>query len=102
LNKGTTKDSFQMAGQTPADSDKLKTNVKGTLTTEANRFKIAGAIPSGSGPLLTSKQTFYDRRQKLAGHYPGSNHPARTRFEKTQQINLQCPVSPGLNRFPKT
>jgi hypothetical protein len=32
LNMGTTKDSFQMAEKTPADSDKLKTNVKGTLT----------------------------------------------------------------------
>jgi hypothetical protein len=54
-DKGTTKDSFQMAGKTPADSDKLKTNVKGTLTTEVNRFKIAGVIQSGPGPLLTSK-----------------------------------------------
>jgi hypothetical protein len=84
-----------MAGKTPGDSDKLKTNVKGTLTTEANHFKIAGVILSGSGPLLTSKprprpwrpqlQTFFDRRQELVGHYPGSNHPARIRFEKTQQ-----------------
>jgi hypothetical protein len=46
-DKGTTKDSFQMAGKTPADSD--------TLTTEVNRFKIAGVIQSGPGPLLTSK-----------------------------------------------
>jgi hypothetical protein len=30
LNKATTKYSFQMAGKTTADSDKLKTNVKGT------------------------------------------------------------------------
>jgi hypothetical protein len=35
LNKGTTKDSLQMAGKTPADSDKLKMIVKGALTTEA-------------------------------------------------------------------
>jgi hypothetical protein len=39
-------------------------------------------------------QTFYDRRQELAGHYPGYNHPERIRFEKTQQLNLQCSVSP--------
>jgi hypothetical protein len=44
-----------MAGKTPAASDKLKTNVKGTLTTEANRFNIAGVVPSGPGPLLTPK-----------------------------------------------
>jgi hypothetical protein len=36
-----------MAGKTPADSDKLKTNVKVTLTTEANRFEISCKIPSG-------------------------------------------------------
>jgi hypothetical protein len=30
LNKVTTKDFFQMAGKTPADSEKLKTNVKVT------------------------------------------------------------------------
>jgi hypothetical protein len=42
-----------MAGKTPADSDKLKTNIKVTLKNEANRFKIAGGIPSGPGPLLT-------------------------------------------------
>jgi hypothetical protein len=44
LNKGTTKNSFQMAGKTPTDSDKLQTNVKRTLTTEANRFKISGVM----------------------------------------------------------
>jgi hypothetical protein len=55
LNKGTTKDSLQMAaamekhGKTPADSDKLKMIVKGALTTEANRIKITGVIPSGPG-----------------------------------------------------
>jgi hypothetical protein len=55
LNKGTTKDSFQLAGKTPAHSDKLKTIVKGTLTTETNCYKIAGVIPSRLGLLLTSK-----------------------------------------------
>jgi hypothetical protein len=44
-----------MAGKTPADNDKLKRNIKGTLTTEANCCKIAGVIPSGPGPLLTYK-----------------------------------------------
>jgi hypothetical protein len=42
-----------MAGKTPGNSDKLKMNVKGAFT--ANRFNIAGVIPSGPGPLLTSK-----------------------------------------------
>jgi hypothetical protein len=55
LHKGTTKDSFQKAGKTPADSDKVKTNVKETLTTEAKRFKIARVIPYGPGLLLTFK-----------------------------------------------
>jgi hypothetical protein len=44
-----------MAGKTPADSDKLKMNFKRTLTTETNRFKMAGVIPSGPGLLLTPK-----------------------------------------------
>jgi hypothetical protein len=47
LNKETTKDSFKTAGKTLTDHDKLKTNIKRTLTTLANRFKIAGVIPSG-------------------------------------------------------
>jgi hypothetical protein len=84
LNKGTTKDSFQMAGKTPTDSGKLKTNVKGTLTTEENRHIMI---------VVRSWQV-------------SSNHPARIRFEKTQQINagkkLQCFVSLGHNRYPKT
>jgi hypothetical protein len=44
-----------MTGKTTADSDKLKTNAKGTLITEANRFEIAGVIPSEPRPLLTFK-----------------------------------------------
>jgi hypothetical protein len=38
-----------MAGKTPAISDKLKMIVKGALSTEANRIKITGVIPSGPG-----------------------------------------------------
>jgi hypothetical protein len=48
--------------------DKLKTTVKRALTTEPNRIKIAGVIPSGPGPLLTSTKSAPDRRQELAGH----------------------------------
>jgi hypothetical protein len=100
LNKGTRKNPFQMAGKTPANSDKLKTNVKGALTTETNRFKklvLFRLSPEKRFQLWT----FNDYRQELAGHYPGSIHPARIRFEKTQQINLQCYVSLGHNRYPK-
>jgi hypothetical protein len=57
LNKGTTKDSFQMAGKTPTHSDKLKTKVKGTFTTEANRFKIgAGHWDSIIPPVYALKK----------------------------------------------
>jgi hypothetical protein len=91
-----------MAGKITADSDKLKTNVKGALTTETNRFKIAGvnSCPEKrTRPRLRRPQlqTFYDRSQELAGPYPGSNHPARIRFEKIQQINLQY----SAQSFPK-
>jgi hypothetical protein len=74
----------------------------------------AGVIPSGPcwcpspekrtqpRPRRFQLYTFYDCRQKLAGYYLGSNHSACIRFEKIQQINLQCSVSFGHNRFPKT
>jgi hypothetical protein len=98
LNKGTTKDSFQMAAKTPAGSGKLKTNVKGTLTSEANRFKIAGVIPSKPRKAHSTSPSEIsivdDCRQELAGPY--------LRFEKTQQINFECSVSLGHNRYPKT
>jgi hypothetical protein len=44
----------------------LKIPFKNTLLTWANRFKIAGVIPSGLGPLLTSQpKTLHCARSRL-------------------------------------
>jgi hypothetical protein len=55
LKIGTMKDSFQIAGKTPEDKDRLNRNVSGTLANDTNFFSRDGVIPFILGPLCSTK-----------------------------------------------